>query len=59
MQDRADRTTDRAFGSAHTGAFNMVFCDGRTRAIGHTIDREIHARLGYRKDGLVIDQGKY
>jgi len=59
MQDRAGLTNYIVFGSAHVGGFNIVLCDGSVRLISYTIAAEIHARLGNRKDGLVIDQGKY
>jgi len=59
LQDQAGLTTDVVFGSAHVGGFNMVLCDGSVRMINYTIAAQIHARLGNRKDGLVIDQGKY
>jgi prepilin-type N-terminal cleavage/methylation domain-containing protein len=59
LQDQPGLTTDRVFGSAHWGGCNMVLCDGSVRTISYTVDAEIHARLGNRKDGLPIDQGKF
>lgn len=42
------------FGSAHTGGFNMAFCDGSTRLISFDIDPEIHRTYGHRFDGVVV-----
>lgn len=39
------------FGSAHPTTFNMVMCDGSTRAIPYEIDPATHKALGGRKDG--------
>ena len=47
------------FGSAHTGVFNMVFCDGSVRSIAYKIDRKTHANFGNRKDGMDIDEREF
>ncbi len=58
-QPQADRPgvggCTRAFGSAHVGTFNVVFCDGSARAIMYTVDREVFRRLGNRKDKQPVD----
>ncbi len=48
-----------SFGSAHSGTFNMAFCDGSVHAIGYSIDTAIHALLCGRNDGQPIDQSKF
>ena len=41
------------FGSAHSGGFTMVMCDGSVQFIDYNVDSTIHARLGSRNDGLI------
>ena len=43
------------FGSAHSGTWQAVFCDGSVHSLSYFIDPEIHHNLGNRKDGEVID----
>jgi prepilin-type processing-associated H-X9-DG protein len=43
------------FGSAHSSAFNMVFCDGSVHSIGYDIDLPTYGRLANRRDGEAID----
>jgi prepilin-type N-terminal cleavage/methylation domain-containing protein len=47
------------FGSAHVGIFHMALADGSVRGIDYLIDSTTHARLGNRRDGMVIDQSAY
>lgn len=44
-----------SFGSAHSGTFQIAFCDGSVHGIAYDIDPTIYSRLGNRKDGQVID----
>jgi prepilin-type N-terminal cleavage/methylation domain-containing protein/prepilin-type processing-associated H-X9-DG protein len=41
------------FGSAHSGGFNMGFCDGSIRMVQFDVDPEIHRTYGHRFDGVV------
>jgi len=55
LQHRAGNPNSSAFGSAHSSGFQMVFCDGSVHTIGYTIAPLIHARLGVRDDGRLIN----
>lgn len=44
------------FGSAHSGGFNMSFCDGSVQLLSYDIDSTAHIRLAHRYDGEVIDK---
>ncbi len=57
-QDQAGIPYYVCFGSAHAGGFNMAFCDGSVSSISYSIDTAVHACLGNRKDGKVIDSSK-
>ena len=51
----AEATNRYGFGAAHSVGFQMAFCDGAVQMMSYSIDREIHRRLGNRKDGQTID----
>ena len=58
-QDRAGRSHPWAFGSAHSGSFNMALCDGSVRTISYAIDPNVHRVLGDRDSGEVLDDSQY
>ncbi|MDY0166490.1 MAG: DUF1559 domain-containing protein [Thermoguttaceae bacterium] len=59
FQDRVGDTNWARFGSAHSGGFNMSFCDGSVRSISYSIAAEIHRLLGVRNDGQPIDSSAF
>jgi prepilin-type N-terminal cleavage/methylation domain-containing protein len=53
-RDRRGFSNDIAFGSAHSAAWNLAFCDGSVRSISYTIDANVHMHLGKRDRKFVI-----
>jgi hypothetical protein len=47
------------YGSAHSVGFQMAFCGGSVQMIGYLVDPAIHANLGNRCDGALIDRKKF
>lgn len=58
-QDTPGVTRAGTFGSAHSGNFLSVLCDGSVRPLNYGIDAVTFERLCNRKDGLVLDSSKY
>jgi prepilin-type N-terminal cleavage/methylation domain-containing protein/prepilin-type processing-associated H-X9-DG protein len=52
--DPNDRYGVKLWGSAHTKAFNMVFCDGSVHAVPYTINLAVHKNLANRRDGRSV-----
>lgn len=44
------------YGSAHTGAWNVVMCDGSVRSMNYSISLTMNKRLSERADGLLLTQ---
>jgi prepilin-type N-terminal cleavage/methylation domain-containing protein len=59
LQDTPGLTYYYAFGSAHAGTWQVVFCDGSVHAMSYSIDPEVHRRLTNRLDGQPIDASKF
>ena len=49
LQDKRGLVTPFAFGSAHVGGCNMLYCDGRVEVVTYNIDPAVHARAGDRR----------
>jgi prepilin-type processing-associated H-X9-DG protein len=47
LQDAAERH-EHNFGSAHTGAMNLVFCDGSVQSVDYDIDPDVWHEMGRR-----------
>jgi len=43
------------FGSAHASGCHFALCDGSVRRISCSIDPKLHANLGNRRDGSIVD----
>jgi prepilin-type N-terminal cleavage/methylation domain-containing protein/prepilin-type processing-associated H-X9-DG protein len=59
LQDTPGVSDFNPWGSAHSGTFNMAFCDGSIHSISYSIDPTIHLYLGGRSDQHVVDGSKY
>jgi type II secretory pathway pseudopilin PulG len=51
--------TSYEFGSAHSGVFQSVFCDGSVHSLAYDIDPTTFKYLGHRKDGHIISASAY
>jgi prepilin-type N-terminal cleavage/methylation domain-containing protein/prepilin-type processing-associated H-X9-DG protein len=49
----------QCYGSAHSGGFNAVFCDGSAKPVNYTVAQGVYSALGSRKDGTPIPAGSY
>ncbi len=52
LQDRPGLALSENFGSVHSAAWNVAFCDGSVHSLSYTIEPETHRRLGSRNDDL-------
>jgi prepilin-type N-terminal cleavage/methylation domain-containing protein len=59
MQDQSGYGSTLRFGSVHPGGCFFVLCDGSVRMVNYSINPEIYACLGNRKDGVPISSGSY
>jgi prepilin-type N-terminal cleavage/methylation domain-containing protein/prepilin-type processing-associated H-X9-DG protein len=51
IQDSPGFDLYQQFGSAHPGAWNVVFCDGSVKSLSYDIDLATHRQLSNRFDG--------
>ena len=57
--DMADLNMGQAFGSAHSGAFNISACDGSVRSVSYGVDATVHRNLGSRTDGNTVRRDEW
>jgi len=51
QQDQPGYTNTFIFGSAHSGGFNMLMCDGSVRFVGYGVNPTVHQNAGSRYTG--------
>jgi prepilin-type N-terminal cleavage/methylation domain-containing protein/prepilin-type processing-associated H-X9-DG protein len=56
MQDHPNLDEYSRFGSPHVGGCQFVFCDGSVANVSYSVDALLHARLGNRADGQVVNR---
>jgi prepilin-type N-terminal cleavage/methylation domain-containing protein len=54
-QDRPGFDAFQGFGSAHSGGWQAVFCDGSVHVLSYDMDDVIHMRLANRFDGDTVE----
>jgi len=59
VQDTPGYASPDRFGSAHYSSYHAALCDGSVRTISYSISAKVHAALGNRADGKVIDSGQW
>jgi prepilin-type N-terminal cleavage/methylation domain-containing protein/prepilin-type processing-associated H-X9-DG protein len=59
LVDSPGVNTARIFGSAHSGGFNMVFCDGSVHHVPYEVDGTLHQNLADRNDGAVVSSSDF
>jgi len=52
----ADSTANCFFSSAHATVCHMAFCDGSAHPVSYGVEPAIHARLGSRSDGVIVNR---
>lgn len=55
-EENKDKVSSVKFGSAHSGGFNMGYCDGSVSFVSFDIDPDLHRLTGNRSDGVVLAQ---
>ncbi len=55
VRDTPGVLNDQSFGSAHPGAWQVVYCDGSVRSISYGIALGLHQLLGARNDGQMVN----
>ena len=58
-RDTPGFNSSQLMGSAHSGGFQVVMCDGSVHMVNFSIDPEVHRRFGSRNDGQPADIGQY
>lgn len=57
LLDKYGTNSPNAWGSAHSGGFNVVFCDGNVRLVNYNVSLQIHSAFGSRNGREPVSTG--